>query len=508
MKRLAFILFSFGWGMSTLLAQSQTEIENHIKQALDEFFADITAMEDPEVEYQVEPGDIARRYQGNFFKFNDRSSTLKEFLTHYRKNILQGNYINHDFKLKPGKHPQRKNQQVYLVEGILNRTYEGEVVSYARIKPIDIYAEVVWDKEAEYRVKILRLNFQETIKLIEPQQRLEYIFRMNPTNSYNQTVDYWGGSFNWDIISQKRTVTIYPDSDLEPQYGEYEPISFTCTSSSEITLEKSGSKVGGRIGRNYLNKKRTYGVTFKQVGSNKLLYASIVQQKRPFDFFEFDLADVSPLYQVGGFYSLKFGPGVTFMGTSEDTRFSFGFLVAVHPNLFKTDNQMNKKSSSSVKADPVNGYYISSKTFYPGGEFASIMDPYGEAKHYTARFLLMPRFGLHINNWLRFDLGVGFATSQDLYSMKQGYKLTITSYEKVDETLPDIPDVYAYTRDEKDVLFKNKTKYGLALRPALDFFIPLGDDEKFITVGTGYTKVLGFKRADGFDFSLGYAFTL
>ena len=210
-------------------------------------------------------------------------------------------------------------------------------------------------------------------------------------------------------------------------------------------------------------------------------------------------------------YSLKYNFGLSGLYTFENSRFSIGALIALNFDTFRAMEDLALVSQSyhfesitgGNTSDVTNGYKKNVHTDTPSStSYSEMMDPYNEAKHYTKRMLYLLQGGFAVNQWLSIHLGLGAASARNLHFMQIAYTRTVYSFEKQDASLPDIPDEVVYTHTYKDYYYKDATKWGFAIRPALNFHIPLNEDFD-LALGAGYTFVTHLKDANSFDFSVG-----
>ena len=203
------------------------------------------------------------------------------------------------------------------------------------------------------------------------------------------------------------------------------------------------------------------------------------------------------------------------MYTFDNSRLSLGALIAMNFDNFRGMESIGGLANSSYSSVVIsiggtgdgvtNGYKVTTETVNPEKtNYSELMDPYNEAKHYTSRSLYLAQGGFNISQWMRFDLGLGAARAKNLYFMENAYALDIYKYEKTYSTLPDIDDVYVYRNRYKDYYYEDPAKWGFAIRPALNFQIPLGSyNDSYLSLGLGYTFVTGIKDASSLDFSIG-----
>ena len=83
------------------------------------------------------------------------------------------------------------------------------------------------------------------------------------------------------------------------------------------------------------------------------------------------------------------------------------------------------------------------------------------------------------------------------------------TFVKTNSSLPDVEPYYYYSIAVKDWDYKDKNKWGFAIRPSLNFMIPLDKYyELCLPIGIGYTYVTNNNSISSIDFSIGVSFSV
>ena len=448
-------------------SQNEFEIKKSIESSLAEFFSHLSQLNDNEE--PIQPSTIASHYCGeHYFIANGKETTLVAFLTAYRS-TLGNNYINHT---------------VNIPRGNIKKTSTAATD---------------------------HITFSTPLQKVYPQVRREYRFEIDKYKS-NLLVPSEGGEWTISVISSYRDVKYYPGFPDKDVVGRDFPAKFTYSASRDLGVKvmESSNTMKGLLRGNFNKHNRQYTITLSQEGNTKNLQVPINQEGRGFNFFDFD-KKYSDYYQFDVLYSLKYNFGLSGLYTFENSRFSIGALIALNFDTFRAMEDLALVSQSyhfesitgGNTSDVTNGYKKNVHTDTPSStSYSEMMDPYNEAKHYTKRMLYLLQGGFAVNQWLSIHLGLGAASARNLHFMQIAYTRTVYSFEKQDASLPDIPDEVVYTHTYKDYYYKDATKWGFAIRPALNFHIPLNEDFD-LALGAGYTFVTHLKDANSFDFSVG-----
>ena len=134
-------------------------------------------------------------------------------------------------------------------------------------------------------------------------------------------------------------------------------------------------------------------------------------------------------------------------------------------------------------------------------EYSDYVDPNHEAKHYDINALMLGKIGYSPCEGITIDFGIGAAYHQDKYWMKKPYaiKKTYTTNKLTGEISEP---TYEYVRSGQSTMYKDKSKWSLALRLGSLFFIPVNDGTS-IVVGGGYTYLPMNNKCSTWDACLG-----
>lgn len=495
-------------------SQNEYEIKNSIITSLTEFISLFSSFNDDDTTPNY-PAVIAEMFRGeHYFRLNGTETTLENFLSNYDHTDLRDSLmIRHTLQVSTDnikKTSKTASDRRWTVRAKLKR--ENATGEDYLIKDEDITFIVRWNG-LDINVSILELNFSTPLKIVRPVKNREYKFEIDRRNSI-LSVPYTGGDWKIAIQSWYRDVKIYPGIDGKTTIGDYHlsPYTYQSQNNLKITENRTSQYLSGNLRGNYSKQPRNYTISFKQADTGKTLNQTITVGTKPthciFDF------DSYGYHQIELLYSLKYNLGLSYMYTFEDSRFSLGLLAAMNFDKFRGMKRLDITSAyeginitlPNQTGDGItNGYKVTKETFTPNKtNYSDLLDPYNEAKHYTSRSLYLAQAGFNISQWMRFDVGVGAARARNLYFMHNAYALDIYRYEKTSENLPNIDDIYVYRNKYKDYYYKDPAKWGFAVRPALNFQIPLDSyDESHLTFGAGYTFVPGIKDASSLDFSIG-----
>ena len=504
--------------------------DKEIDGEITDFWSNITRTSDKngvDLDYYIKY--VSSRFEGDDvkFKLNNQKITLASFMYNYKQNVLKNDYISHYFERTTEIKKDDRGERLYKIQGKLKREYIRKNTKEFVVMPIDISLLIFYDerKPIDARVKILELVMEQDITRVYPHIFYEYDFDVKPAKTQ---IDYTAESVKFYIISRKRKVTEYPRTGIDPLFAEYEPVKVTGIADYAKLSQLNDTEFVVSFRENYSSSPRSYVVSFKQDGGKS--QDITIKQSFPYKpnkikkFFEVDKTYYDRLWDISLHYSPKYNIGVSAMYTPEESRFSFGGIIASNFDSFRGIDWCTEVSVSTLSAgsaessvgsiwptsDIVNGYKITQETLNPEeNNFSSIFDPYSEAKHYKSRTLILANFGFHITNWWNISLGIGPIIYRDLYFMETTYDVTRTSYTPTQNGLPAIEDVYTYRKHTgpQNYYFKNPTKWDLGIRPAVNFSIPLGDDF-YMPIGCGYIiSALGkLEDCNSLDFNIGISF--
>lgn len=526
---------------SNLYAQNEEVKRTDIINSLNQFFNNLSSVND---DFDPIPASyFARIYGdenvltggGHYFRYNGQETSISSFVQSYAKSSIEGKNINHALDISnrlSNVKPINKNSQSdqrWQVKGLLKRSNadfeEGNKVEDYLIKPIPIELVVRYNGE-EKEVSILEITINRPkLQKVYPDYRDEFVFTVDNTNT-STNVSSNGGLWYCSMQSYKKRIKSYPGIDGKTSTIQYQ-LNYNYNPSEvrdntgigNVKSEKLNNgllRISGTLGSNYSKDARTYSLKLIQDGSGEEYPLTITQQGAKNDCWWCEFFEVENrwgLNQINLSYSLKYGIGLAYKHHFEDTRFSLGGLISFNFDTFRGieapatvssySNSTVVVSTNSLKEDL---YEIEKEDVKPNSSnYNSLLDPNNEAKQYTSRSLFMVEPGIDVTNWLNFSLGLGVALSKNMYFLETAYGYTKYSYKKLDSSLPDIADVYNYKAYYKDYYYKDPTKCHFAIRPELDFRIPI-DRHQYLNLGVGYVVTPGFKDGNSLDFSIGYTF--
>lgn len=511
-----------------MFAQSDAEKIKTIKQSVEMLMSCISDINEDEDGY-LDPSTIQYEFGGaNYFIANGKDAVIADFFRNYSKRGLDGSLVYHiiDWTYNSvTKSKTSRSDNVWNITATLKRQSGNGEDFLVKDTPINL---VVRFNGIDKNISLLEINFPTSIEKIYPRFEKEYYFKSNPSR---RNVEWSGGQVNFDIDSRYRNVKIYSTLKTIPEETWYRLPFSVISSDFNYSINNQNNTLTGEIKPNYSKSgSNNYKMVLKQEDG---LYAPITIEvyqgvKPKTSPFEFD-SDIE--HQIELFYSLKYQFGLSYTYVIPDSRWTIGVLAAMNNNTFKATKPLqifnnkpnlsieqnvnieinvNHNSSSNESDNSMNGYIVGEETEFPTEDnYSSIFDPNNNAKHYTSRQFCVISPGFFITNWMRFDLGLGIARARDLHYMENVPSITRYSYTKTDPALPDIDDVVVYSNYYKTFWFNDKQELSFALRPALNFQIPLGKyRERFLTGGIGYTYTPSIKNGSSMDFTFGFGFEL
>ena len=213
-KLLIFISLLVG---TTLNAQTKDDF----KECVEEFFDNLTILnlnllgDRVEIDKDLE---CQRKYQGEFFDFNDRHDVrLNVFLTYYKTYVLGHATVTHeildlDFK---ATNDAPESQSYRLSNVKIGRTFEDQSsLSYTSLHYSDTIScnmLVTWMGEnANPRIRINGISYTEPLEKNPQVIAIRQTPILKVSNSYN-TVSSHSGSHHVSVISYCDTESIYTD---------------------------------------------------------------------------------------------------------------------------------------------------------------------------------------------------------------------------------------------------------------------------------------------------------
>lgn len=501
-------------------AQTAEDMKYEIETGIRSFFSTISDLNDPDNAVTFER--IVARYQkADDFTFNGTMTSMSKFLSDYQKNVLKNDNISHIIEKKRNVDIKlvKKGTDLYSYTGVLHRIFLDDEEN-VKVKDVDVNIEVFYDKsKQDSRVLIRSINFDPKLSKVNVAIKDEHTFKTNSEKTY---VNSDASLATANILSTKNTLRYFPGIDNTTSRYDYVRVPFTVINHQGVrkAVVLNDSTVSCEFYNNYSQQTRTYSVTLAQSGSNKQIVWTIVQSGRsipesPWEKFVRVLTDYDndeEKHDINVFYSPKYDLGLSYMYTPEDSRFGFGLTLATTFNSYKElfgTQQANAFTFTSLGDHFLNGYKVEHEYLHPYNEsYSELMDPYGEAEVKKLSSLMLANVGYYVNDWLRIDLGLGAACSKNIYHMNNAYGVDKFTFVKTNPSLPDVDPYYYYSVAVNDYDYKDKNKWGFAIRPSLNFRIPLVDDELYLPVGVGYTYVTNNSSISSIDFSIGISISL
>ncbi len=528
--RCFFIIFIFGLFCNSIKAQNEEVKRTTIINSLGLFFDDLSYLND---EFDPIPAHVFESTfgnknittgGGNYFRYNGHDFDMVFFIKNYSQKNIEGRNINHTFDISNRKinvkpMSQSSDDQRWQVNGILKRSNanfkEGGSEDFL-IKDEPISLIVRYNGEGK-EISILEINIEKpNIQKVYPVYTNDTIFTINKGQSITHLSSI-GGEWHCKMNSYYIQTKSYPGfdkTDKKISLLDYSLIKQTGKSRID-NIKLVNGVIAGSIPQNYSKNNCSYSLTLSQNNTNRQQTIVITQSGDVNPCYWCDFFDVDDNYnlnQIDLSYNIKYGIGISYKCHFEDTRFSFGGLIATnfdtyrgwksHKDIWITEIFID--GSNTIKEDM---YKIHSETVKPEtSNYSSLMDPYNSAKKYTARSLFLLQAGVNITNWVSFNFGTGIALSRNIYFLETAYGYTKYSYEKLDPMLPDLEDIYSYKAYYKDYYYKDPIKIHFAMRPSVDFRIPL-ERHEYLNLGLGYVITPGYKEGCSLDFSIGYTWS-
>lgn len=349
------------------------------------------------------------------------------------------------------------------------------------------------------------------------------------TYSNNSSLYFqFGVKYDIEIIAEgyepyKNTITALPNPNSQKKYQynlvKLEPATIYVSSNVSNAMVyidgkyigHTNSRVGALSGTHQVKvtKSGYYDKTVTKIlspGSNSV--AIDLERDYPWFFEAVDAYDDSGILTYH--YSPKNQIGLSYLHrlSSTDGKLSVGAMLASSVGLFsqlgaQTDQAQNLYLDLDLGGNQDNTNIETHKEYINLSdlEYSDYVDPYNEAKHYDINALMLGKVGYSPCNGVTLDLGIGAAYHQDKYWMKEPYaiKKTYTTNKLTGETSEPS---YEYVHSGQSTMYKDKSKWSLALRLGSIFFIPI-NDETSIVLGGGYTYLPMNHKYSSWDACLG-----
>lgn len=522
------VTFSFG----IIKGQNEEVKRTTIINSLGVFFDNLSYLND---ESEPLPADVFESTfgneniltgGGNYFRVNGHDFDMVSFIKNYSQKNLEGRNINHKFDISHRKinvkpMSQSSDDQRWQVNGILKRSnanFKKDSKEDFLIKDEPMSFIVRYNGEGK-EISILEINIENpNIQKVYPVYTNDTIFTVD--NGQSKThLSSNGGEWHLKMNSYCIQYKSYPgfyQTDKKISLLDYSLIKQTGKSRID-NIKLVNGIITGSIPQNYSENNRSYSLTLRQNNTNRQQTIVISQSGAVTPCYWCDFFDVDNFYNFNQFdlsYSIKYGIGISYRCHLEDTRFSFGGLIATNFDTYRGWESLEKTVKQNIEpsiggSNIIKGdmYKVHSEIVKPEtSNYSSLMDPYNSARKYTARSIFLLQAGVTITNWFSFNMGAGVALSRNKYFLETAYGYTKYSFEKLDPMLPDIEDIYSYRAYYKDYYYKDPIKVHFAMRPSLDFRIPIQWDE-YLNLGLGYVVTPGYKEGCSLDFSIGYTWS-
>lgn len=497
-------------GATRCRGENEIVVKEGIRDKITEMVQLLSYLNDDEE--GIPPEVLARKYGGgSYFNCNGSATSINAFFRQYATKFLNGKVVDHTLRLtntSVSKTSSNANDRRWTIKGkLLRANTTSEDYLY---KPEDATFVVRWNG-SDQDFTLLDVTFKLTPVAVYPKTEREYVFELAPGRT-TKNLPWTGGKWRVGVRSSYRDVTSYPGIPDTLRTTPYylTPYTFTAPKGWKVTKEENPQDLTGQLGINSQKYPRRYTLQMTQTQTGRTLSATITQDKRPKKPpFSFD--NDFGFYQLNFLYSLKYGLGLNYMVTLEDSRFTFGALVATNFDTYRGLKSWIKDSEYSA-ADPAepytydaNNYRITTTEYIPTSDgYSELMDPNDEAKHYTKRQLYMANFGVHVADWCRFTVGLGATHTKDIHFMEHARAVTVYSFEPLSSNLPQLDDIRVYKNCYSNYYYRDHSQWDFAVRPALDFQIPLTkDNDHFLSLGAGYTIVPTTMSRSSVDFMIG-----
>lgn len=488
-----------------------------VDDALQGFLSSLAYMNDKDDVKQ--PVEIARKYTdtgGCVLLVNDHpfDGSLKDALTKYRDKIMLDFDTNHildeestNVSLDDGR------LRIYRVKSnvIRTRNCRDDIYGdrdYTDIIPITFLVRYM--PQSDRKVVITSIDCKmpdDTNRKIGYMSR--YVFRLDNELPTYIKIPYQGikriDDSDIKAISFLETYAVYGDGRKVLEKQDYQNYKIIVDSLSE---DEKGVKYV-KIPFNENTKKRLFELRYRQEGSSLSFNLTLEQEGRPRrGFLTYD--DYGNRIMLAYHYNLEQPFGLSIMSKlSDKSRFLLGALVMIHfpPSSWGQNDQEPKVITSAV----VNDYRVI-QTFYGLStvKYSNLMDPNGIAKTKYANGTFLANSGIMINNYLMAEIGLGAAFSKKFHQMDTAYNLTVTSYEPLYDSLPDISPIYDYTGKTYDFSYAEKANWSFASRIGLRSGLYLGGkySKTYLTGGVGFSFVPSISRLSTFDFNIGISYNM
>lgn len=252
-----------------MTAQNKHNIEADIERAVKEFFYKVSEMNNP-VE-PIRPEDFASAYQKgvNVFQINRGDIKMVDFLSWYKKNVLENYSISHHIRIIEIKKLPESGR--YTVSGVLERKIEDDT-QRRRVEDEPIELKVIWRGQEYNNVSIQSIAYNLKLTFMKPDVIKEYELSLDQTLSY---IPAEGGKWDFTIISNVKSMEGF--NGEERTCIATNPIGTLYSNIDDIDIHVSGSTLSGYIKPNKSKTSKGYLIIIEQKESNKVVGHCIYQ---------------------------------------------------------------------------------------------------------------------------------------------------------------------------------------------------------------------------------------
>lgn len=230
------------------------------------------------------------------------------------------------------------------------------------------------------------------------------------------------------------------------------------------------------------------------------------------DFWDWDT--FYETHAVTYLFSPKYQIGLSYMYRPENSRWSFGAILAGSAELLKpisfTSYSYSQPDQTITYTKDENGIPVTYRETTTGSallpdKYSEEIDPFHEVKIKNSNALILGNAAFNICNGIQIEAGLGAGYHKDIYHMPYvAIKETTTVTNVATGATVGEPQI-SYRKEKATLTYKGDPKWSPAARLGARFFIPLdGWDSRFITLGAGYTFLFSNSKQSSWDVNIGY----
>lgn len=514
MKRIKYIILSMLAGLVVLPAYTQSvsqDTKAFIVEEMKEFSGTLNNVLTLFMEDAIEPETMDVLFGGDYMKYNGvKYGKLSSWINRYYRNQLKGVELNHTFLVRQPSIRKLSTSEAdrrYIVETTMKRASAIKDASGRhdyKLEDRNVTFTVVVNEG--HRMTVVGIDGNLDFNPIYPQNRNRLTLELSSKHS---EVSSWGGDHTFHVTSYSCLDKVYGNrGELGIESGtQRQPYAFYVKSA--LKTDRTGDDVTVHIPSNYSRDRQSYSVHVYQLGDNGYPFNSqyhTIFQEGMTGMWTLDANQ----WDVNLHYGFNGTLGLSTTWNFEDTRFAFGGYFAVTPKLlhyWRVEQSVSHSTGTTTVTD--GNYEIKTTYLCPQVDgYSTYVDPDNEAELKDMHVYAFLQPGFYLTSFLRLDIGLGAAMTQETFSMAKHYDAKIIEYTPL---LPDLAPQTIYTCNEWDIshdlVYKGKPQWNFAIRPAIDFQIPVSDSW-FLNIGGGYIFALGNKDANTVDVTagIGYAF--